>query len=181
MMFSRGLSVRCLDAKQCLPIVRKHCRQTVCRQCLLVCTSLLKTCSRSTNSTRKILYEIWGSHGGNIRGGLRCGVWACGWVPTFRRQYVPPKRWYPPSSPHGVTTQKTNMDNTEYGDSTFIHIETTTVWESLWFALYSVQFESKGTNRHCIIGALNIYLDKIRPRTESSVTRRSRSECQQLT
>jgi hypothetical protein len=24
--------------------------------------------------------------------------------------YVPPKRWYLPTSPHGVTTQKTNID-----------------------------------------------------------------------
>jgi hypothetical protein len=27
------------------------------------------------------------------------------------KQYVPPKRLYPPTSPHGVTAQKTNIDN----------------------------------------------------------------------
>jgi hypothetical protein len=26
------------------------------------------------------------------------------------RQYVPPKRWYPLTSPHGITAQKTTMD-----------------------------------------------------------------------
>jgi hypothetical protein len=30
------------------------------------------------------------------------------WVVT--QCHVPPKRWYLPTSPHGVTTQKTNID-----------------------------------------------------------------------
>jgi hypothetical protein len=34
-------------------------------------------------------------------------VWSTKWR---WRQYVPPKRWYLPTSPHGVTTQKTNTD-----------------------------------------------------------------------
>jgi hypothetical protein len=69
--------------------------------------------------------EIWGSHGGEDVdvGLLGCNaVWTCRYIPTFRRdilslsspwrwrQYVPPKRWYIPTSPHGVTTKKTNMD-----------------------------------------------------------------------
>jgi hypothetical protein len=41
-----------------------------------------------------------------------CVVKPCGhWVHTnVRRQYVPPKRWYVPTSPPGVITQKTNTD-----------------------------------------------------------------------
>jgi hypothetical protein len=27
---------------------------------------------------------------------------------TLERQYVPPKRWYLPANPHGITTQKSN-------------------------------------------------------------------------
>jgi hypothetical protein len=50
-------------------------------------------------------------------------VLTCMWqIPTFRknthspasglkRQHVPPKRWYQATSPHGVTTLKTNIDN----------------------------------------------------------------------
>jgi hypothetical protein len=29
--------------------------------------------------------------------------------PSRLRQYVPPKRWYLPTRPHGVTTQETNI------------------------------------------------------------------------
>jgi hypothetical protein len=31
-------------------------------------------------------------------------------LPRRRRQYVPPKHWDLPTSPHGVTTQKTNIN-----------------------------------------------------------------------
>jgi hypothetical protein len=61
------------------------------------------------------LYEISGSHGGeDVYGGL-LGYDAgpiCTWVPTFWkwRQYIPPKRWFLPTSPHGVTTQDSNIE-----------------------------------------------------------------------
>jgi hypothetical protein len=45
-------------------------------------------------------------------------VWTCMNVPTFRRNVLPPlsvavrspERWFLPTSPHGVTTQKINTD-----------------------------------------------------------------------
>jgi hypothetical protein len=42
------------------------------------------------------------------------------------RQYVPPKRWPLPTSPHGVTTQKTNIDVfTAVRTSNFVYCNTT--------------------------------------------------------
>jgi hypothetical protein len=50
-------------------------------------------------------------------------VWTCRWVPTFQRniqppyeswrwkEYVPPKRWYPPTSSQSVTIQETTIDS----------------------------------------------------------------------
>jgi hypothetical protein len=58
--------------------------------------------------------SFWWSSGSNT-------VWACRWIPVSRRnycvllqpwrwrQYVSPKRWCLPASPHGVTTHKTNI------------------------------------------------------------------------
>jgi hypothetical protein len=37
-------------------------------------------------------------------------LWTSGWLPMFRRNILPPKRRYLPTSPHGVTTQKTKID-----------------------------------------------------------------------
>jgi hypothetical protein len=51
--------------------------------------------------------EIWGSHTGEDR----CPWRSYGlWQPWRWKQCVPPKRWYPLSIPHGVTTQKTTND-----------------------------------------------------------------------
>jgi hypothetical protein len=40
----------------------------------------------------------------------RFGGRQCLHLQGWWRQYVPSKRWYIPSNPHGVTTQKTNID-----------------------------------------------------------------------
>jgi hypothetical protein len=65
------------------------------------------------------LWGPWKSHGGH----LGCyAVLTCAWVSTFRRsvllpssgQYFLPKRWYLPTSQHGVRTQNTTMDVNEH-------------------------------------------------------------------
>jgi len=56
--------------------------------------------------------EIWGFHGreNSSRGLLGCdAVLLCyGRISWRWRQHEPPKRWYPTTTPHGVTTQKTS-------------------------------------------------------------------------
>lgn len=66
-------------------------------------------------------------------------TWTCRWVPTFRRnmlyqssertssQYVFPKQWHVPTSPHAVTTSKTNTDK-QYE---FLLVEAFNLWLSL--------------------------------------------------
>jgi hypothetical protein len=59
--------------------------------------------------------EISGSQGCSHGSLLDCHtLWTCRWVLSFRRSILPPssvlKRWYPPTRPHGITTQKTNID-----------------------------------------------------------------------
>jgi hypothetical protein len=70
-----------------------------------------------------VLYEIWSSHGGKHVDVSFVGynaVWTCMFYHSFGGIYsypvdgdsnVPPKRYYPPTSPQSVTTQWTNIDN----------------------------------------------------------------------
>jgi hypothetical protein len=68
--------------------------------------------------------EIWCSYGGEDGVVVFCAVTPCGLVFRYQRfeetccphlqgwrwkQYVPPKRWYPPANLHGVTTHKNNI------------------------------------------------------------------------
>jgi hypothetical protein len=68
------------------------------------------------------LCEIWVSHGSendDVLGLTPCGLIGRGQCfeevhclhlqPWRRRQYVSPKNWYLPMSPHGITTQKSNI------------------------------------------------------------------------
>jgi hypothetical protein len=51
--------------------------------------------------------EIWGSYGSEDVAGV---FWVVVLQPWRWKQYVPPKQWYPPTSRHGVTAQKTTID-----------------------------------------------------------------------
>jgi hypothetical protein len=74
-------------------------------------SSMRCSCFKQITSRKHLKHcEIWGSHGGEDDDLVLMGcdtVWTL--HPWRWRQYVSPKRWYLPTSPHGVTTQNNNV------------------------------------------------------------------------
>jgi hypothetical protein len=64
---------------------------------------------RRQSSSNKLIFEIWGSHGGEDVDVALVGCNAM-WTGWRWRQYVHPKRWYLPISQHCVTVQN-NIGN----------------------------------------------------------------------
>jgi hypothetical protein len=102
-----------------------------------------------------------------VSGLLGCAVvWICMWAPKFRRkilpslqhqtwkQYVPPKCWFPPTNPHGVTTQNTIV-STLLLNSTYFYFS---FFSTHLFLLYLSLFLYDFTHRHLYCGRSGLIL-----------------------